>query len=38
MSVGCHNPDELKHTIADVIDKAIAEQPIEAAIGLAMKE
>lgn len=34
MSVGCHNPDELKHTIADVIDKAIAEQPMDISEGV----
>ena len=28
MSRGCQNPDELPYTIADVIDKAIAEKPI----------
>lgn len=28
MSLGCQNPDELSYTIADVIDKAIAEQPM----------
>lgn len=28
MSLGCQTPDELQHTIADVIDKAIAEEPI----------
>lgn len=28
MSLGWQNPDDLQYTIADVIDKAIAEQPI----------
>ena len=34
MSLGCQNPDELSYTIADVIDKAIAEQPIDPSEGI----
>lgn len=29
MSLGCQTPDELPYTIADVIDKAIAEETID---------
>lgn len=29
MSLGCQMPDELPYTIADVIDQAIAENPID---------
>ena len=28
MSLGCQSPDELPHTVSDVIDKAITEQPL----------
>ena len=34
MSLGWQNPDSLKHTIADVIDKAIAEEPIDPSEGV----
>ena len=34
MSLGCQTPDELSYTIADVIDKAIAEQPIDPSEGV----
>ncbi len=34
MSLGCQTPDELPYTIADVIDKAIAEQPIDPSEGI----
>ena len=34
MSLGCQTPDELSYTIADVIDKAIAEEPIDPSEGV----
>ncbi len=34
MSLGCQTPDELPYTIADVIDQAIAEQPINPSAGV----
>ena len=34
MSLGSQNPDDLQYTIADVIDKAIAEQPIDPSEGV----
>ncbi len=34
MSLGCQNPDELPHTVSDVIDKAITEQPLDPSEGV----
>lgn len=34
MSLGCQNPDELPYTIADVIDKVIAEKNIDPSEGI----
>lgn len=33
MSLGCQSPDELPHTVSDVIDKAINEQPLDPSEG-----
>ena len=34
MSLGCQSPDELPHTVSDVIDKAINEQPLDPSEGV----
>ena len=34
MSLGCQSPDELPHTVSDVIDKAITEQPLDPSEGV----
>ena len=34
MSLGCQSPDELPHTVSDVIDQAITEQPLDPSEGV----